>query len=213
MNDEVKALSHDLTADVSAQRIAHTYAEALLNAAEKHGAADEVVEELTSVVRDLFASDPQFEAFLSATAVNREQKEATLHKLFEGRANETLVNFLYVLNRHDRLGLLRSISASAREIRDRRANRRPVQVVSAVPLGDDQRERLIQELRTSFQFEPVIEARVDPELLGGLVVRVGDWLYDASVRTSLDSLRNQLIERSGYEIQCRRDRFSSPNGN
>src|SRR5262249_38346884 len=73
---ELKAL----TADVGAQRIAHTYAEALLNAAGKHDRANEVVEELDSLVSDLFAAEPQFEAFLAATAVNREQKEATLRK-------------------------------------------------------------------------------------------------------------------------------------
>ena len=50
---------------------------------------------------------------------------------------------------------------------------------------------------------------VDPDLLGGMVVWVGDWLYDASVRSRLESIRNQLIERSSHEIQSGRDRFSS----
>ena len=52
-------------------------------------------------------------------------------------------------------------------------------------------------------------ASVEPELLGGLVVQVDDWVYDASVRTRLDILRKQLVERSSHAIQSGRDRFSS----
>jgi F-type H+-transporting ATPase subunit delta len=48
---------------------------------------------------------------------------------------------------------------------------------------------------------------VDPSLLGGLVVRTGDYVYDASVRTRLETIRKQLIERSSHEIQTGRDRF------
>ena len=57
--------------------------------------------------------------------------------------------------------------------------------------------------------EPVLHTRVDPDLLGGLVVRVGDWLYDASVRTRLADIRDQVIQRSSHEIQSGRDRFRS----
>ena len=68
------------------------------------------------------------------------------------------------------------------------------------------------QLRDLWQREPILESAVDPDLLGGLVVQVGDWLYDASVRTQLETLRNQLITRSSHEIQSGRDRFSSPVG-
>lgn len=213
MNEDGERKPSEITADVGAQRIARTYAEALVNAAEKHSSTNQVAEELDSLVNDLFAVEPQFEAFLAATAVSREQKEATLRKLFEGRASETFTNFLYVVNRHERLGLLRLIRIAAREILDERANRRPVQVMTAVPLPADQRDRLTRQLRDAFHFEPLLDARVDPNLIGGLVVRIGDWVYDSSIRTRLETLRDQLIERSSYEIQSGRDRFSSANGN
>jgi F-type H+-transporting ATPase subunit delta len=118
-----------------------------------------------------------------------------------------------VLNQHERLNLLRPILAAAKELRDQRAKRIRVQVRSAVPLADDQADRLRQQLRESLRLDPVLRTEVDPELLGGVVVRVGDWLYDASVRARLDSIRNQLIERSSHEIQSGRDRFSVASGN
>jgi F-type H+-transporting ATPase subunit delta len=196
------------TADVGAQRIARVYAEALLNAAEKQGRPDAVLEELESLVRDVFRADPGFETFLSSGAIGRDQKAQVIQKVFGGRADEVFTNFLLVLNRHDRLDLLRPILAAARELRDQRAGRLRVHVRTAVPLDDGQGERLRQELRAAFHLEPLLETRVDPELLGGLVVRVGDWLYDASVRTQIETIKNQLIARGSHEIQSRRNRFS-----
>jgi F-type H+-transporting ATPase subunit delta len=202
-----------VTADVGAQRVAHVYAEALLNAAEKKGQADSVQEQLDSLVRDLFAKEPQFEAFLSSASVGRDQKTKVIRDVFEKRASDVFFNFLMVLNQHDRLELLRPILAAAREISNQRARRIRVQVRTAVPLADDQQQRLHDLLSQTFRLEPVLEARVDPDLLGGMVLRVGDWLYDASVRTQLENIRNQLMSRSSYEIQSGRNRFSLASGN
>lgn len=199
--------------DVSEQRVAKVYAEALLNAAHKRQQAKEALEELESLVQDVFKSDPQFEAFLSSGSIGRDRKAAIIRSAFQGRASEAFVNFLLVLNDHERLSLIRPILAEATEIYNDRAGQMRVQVRSAVPLAEDQVERLKEELRASFQREPVLEMRIDPELIGGLVVQVEDWVIDASVRTRLDTIRNQLIARSSYEIQSRRDRFSSPDGN
>ncbi len=84
-----------------------------------------------------------------------------------------------------------------------------VQVRSAVPLADDQRDKLRAELKAKFGRDPVLEARVDPDLLGGLTVQVGDVLYDASIRTRLERIRTHLIESSSHAIQSQRDRFRS----
>ena len=200
-------------ADVSAQRVARVYAEALLNAADKQGQSDDVVESLDSLIRDLFQAEPQLEAFLTSSAVGRERKAQVIDKVFENRAAAVFVDFLKVLNRHERLNLLRPILAAAKELRDERAKRIRVQVRSAVPLANDQENRLRQQLREALKLDPVLQMAVDPELLGGVVVRVGDWLYDASVRARLESIRNQLIARSSHEIQSGRDRFSIANGN
>jgi F-type H+-transporting ATPase subunit delta len=206
--NENKDQDFEPIADVSAQRIARVYAEALLNAAEKKGQSEHVLESLDSLTRDLFPAEPQLEAFLSSSAVGRERKAEVIDKVFEGKASHEFVDFLKVLNQHERLDLLRPITMAAKELRDERAKRVRVQVRSAVPLADAQTNRLREQLRENLKLEPVLQTEVDPDLLGGVVVRVGDWLYDASVRARLDSIRNQLIERSSHEIQSGRDRFS-----
>ena len=128
---------------------------------------------------------------------------------FAGRASDLLTDFLLVLNAHDRLDVLRGLARVYNQLFDRGQNRMQVQVRSAVPLADDQRERIAGELRVAFGKDPVLHARVEPALLGGLVVQVDDWVYDASVRTRLEMIRKQLVERSSHAIQSGRDRFSS----
>jgi F-type H+-transporting ATPase subunit delta len=184
--------------DPGDRRLAKVYAEALLDAAAKRNQMAEALAELDSLIDDVFGSQPEFEALLASGAVSRHHKAEVLHRAFDGRAGETFLNFLFVLNDHGRLGLLRGIRQEARALYDERMGRVPVVVRSAVPLQDDQRERLLQELRQTFGKEPILQAKVDPSLLGGLVVQVGDWLYDASVRTRLDNIRKYLIERGSH---------------
>src|SRR5262249_15040634 len=147
------AVKHETVFDVGTQRVARVYAEALLRAAEKHNRASELLQELDSLVREVFSREPQFEAFLSSGAVGRGRKAEAIRSVFENRASELFVNYLLVLNDHERLDLLRPIAAAYRELDDERAGRIRVQVRSAVPLPDDQRERLQRELRDTFHKE------------------------------------------------------------
>ena len=198
---------HETVLDDATRHVARVYAEALLNAAAKNGRDADVLQELEALAGEVFARDPDFEAFLASAAIDRNRKAAVLRGAFEGRADELFVNFLLVLNEHDRLGALRAVAAVYRELYDERSGRMKVSVASAVPLTDEQQERLRRQLREQFQREPVLHTRVDPDLLGGLVVQVGDWVWDASVRTRLDEIRDQVIERSTHAIQSGRNRF------
>jgi F-type H+-transporting ATPase subunit delta len=197
----------DTVLDDRTRRVAGVYAEALLRAADKENQAGEVLEELETLAGQVFARDPELETFLASAAVGRERKAEAIRKAFAGRASDVLTRFLFVLNDHDRLDVLRAVVQAYRELYDRKAKRIRVRVESAVPLAEDQQERLRQELRTATRLEPILETHLDPDLLGGLVVRLADWVYDASVRTRIDDLRKQLIEKSSHEIKSGRDRF------
>lgn len=200
------------TADVTAQRVARVYAEALLNAAQKHDQAENVLDEYRSLIDEVFAANPQVETLLSSAALGRTKRKGTLESVFEKRASPVFFNFLLVLNDHERLELLRPILVALQELYDERARRIRVHVHSAVPLPDDQQTRLAENVREAFGLEPILEAQIDPELLGGLKVRVGDWQFDGSLRTQLDTIRSEILERSSHEIQSRRDRFSTADG-
>jgi F-type H+-transporting ATPase subunit delta len=194
--------------DVQSQQVARVYAEALYNAAAKQGKVEAILSQFDSLVAGLFTGDAMRERFLGSGAVRRDVKRDVIDRAFGGNADPLLVDFLQVLNLHDRLDLLRAITRSFRELHDERMRRVRVIVKSAASLSNEQQERLKRELRENFKLEPILDIRVDPELLGGMVVQVGDWLYDGSVRTRLERLRNQLMAGSNY-VQDRRDQFST----
>lgn len=189
--------------------LARTYAQALLNAAEKADAAQAVHEELDSLLGDLFARQPRLEAILTTPTIKRAAKGPLIRKALGQQASPMVMDFLLVLNKHDRLALIRPVVQAYRDLSDSRAKRVRVLVRSAVALSGEQQETLKATLRASTQREPVLDLRVDPELLGGMVVQIGDSVYDGTVRTRIETLRNQLLARSSYEIQTGRDRFSS----
>ena len=191
-----------------AGRLARTYADALLAAAEKQDAAEAVAEQFASLLDEVFPAVAGLETLLSSPAVNRKRKDAVLAELFEGRATPLFVDFLRLLNRKDRLGLLRLVGIAYRTLRDNQANRLSVVVETAVPLDADQQQALVTTLAETTGKNPVLLVREKPELIGGLVVRVGDKVYDSSVRSKLRAVRNKLLARGAHEIQGRRDRFS-----
>jgi F-type H+-transporting ATPase subunit delta len=195
--------------DVGAQGVARVYAEALYRAAEKKDQVDVVLGELEGLIQQSFATSPEIEAFLASGIIGRGRKAEVFRSTFEGRVSETFFHFLMVLNDHERLALLRSIHAAYQVIRDERARRILVRVRTAVPLADDQRSRLAQQVREALHLEPAVEEQVEPDLLGGMIVRVADWVFDGSVRTRLARIQDEIIARSTHEIQSGRDRFSS----
>lgn len=196
-------------ANVAAQRIARVYAEALANAAAPSGKEGEVLGELATLVREVFVQQPMVDLFLSSSSINRSNKDAVIDKAFGKRASDTFTNFLHVLNHHGRLDLLPDILIAMEQLRDRKLKRVRVLVRSATPLDETFQRRVGEQVRAALGLEPVVETTVEPELLGGMIIRVGDWVFDGSVRTKVQNLRNLLVESSHHEIQSGRDRFSS----
>jgi F-type H+-transporting ATPase subunit delta len=194
--------------DDEAPEVTRSYAEALLGAAEKEGQVEAVLDELDELVRDVLRAHPQFAALLASPALAATGKDRIVVETLEGRALPVVVRFLRVLNRHGRLGSLTAIVRAARATWDRRQNRRPVTVRSAVPLDEGQRAALHDRLGRLLGATPVMNVVVAPELIGGLVIQVGDHVYDASVRNRLAQLRDRLIASRLQEIRSHRDQFS-----
>jgi len=197
--------------DPRAESIARVYADAFLNAAATENVAD-ALEEFASFADDVLERNPDFEAVLLSGMVGRDEKVALINKVIGPYGSPLFTNFLRVLARHDRLELLPLILRESQRLQELRMGRRRVQLRAARPLGPAELEQIRTQLAASLPFEPVLEVQEDSKLLGGLVIRVGDTVYDSSLRTRLKQLRSRLRERSLHEIQSGRDRFSHPEG-
>ena len=181
-----------------------------ISAAEKEGAVEEVLDELTQLERDVLKPNPRFAQILASTRVSTAAKDRILLDLLRNRCSSLLLRFLRVLNRHERLGYLVTVAQHARAIWDQRHRRVP----GAGHLGRAPgRGAVAIPPRRSARMTgatPILAVSTDPTLIAGLVVQVGDIRYDASAKSRLAQLRQRLIEGKTHEIQSRRDQFSYP---
>lgn len=211
MSESTRAKS-SLAVDVNAKRVGQVYAKALVAAAETAGQTETVLDELASFVTDVLGANPKLDEVLSSALVTEEDKVALLDKALSGKTTETFLNFLKVAAAHGRLQYLRAVHVAAQEIYNELRGRVLVEVTSATELDAQATERLREALSRALGKEPQLENHVDPELIGGVVLRVGDTVYDGSVSTRLEQVRRQMIDRSVHEIQSRRDRFRTTAG-
>src|SRR5438309_6586041 len=180
----------------SERRVAKVYADALLAVADQRGQAEEIARELRAIVAEVYSKSPEVEASLSSPVVKRSAKLPVLEHAFKNNVSDLLFDFLVVLNGKDRLGLVRHVAAAYRDQLDEQAKRVRVAVRSAVPLTDAQTEQLKQTITQATGLEPIIQPKVDESLLGGMIVQVGDRVFDSSVRYQIENIRNQLLARS-----------------
>jgi len=201
-----------LDADVGRERIADVYAEALLRASEKAGRSEAVLVDFDAVLSEVLDAHPRLEEVLASPLVPHEEKEGILERILGGRVERLLLNFLKVVSRRGRLDCLRAIHRQARLQYDRLRGRVHVELTTATELDAQKAGQLAQRLGDALGAEPIVSRQVDPGLIGGAVVRVGDTVYDGSLASQLQLVRQQMIDRSVHEIQSRRDRFRDPAG-
>ena len=210
-NEEIQTRIRSVMEDPGAQAVARVYADAFLEAAAAVGIED-ALQEFASFLDDLLAAHPEFEQLLVAGIVGRGDKIGLIDRVVGPHGSELFTNFLRVLARHDRLSLLPTILEESQIKYELRSGRRRVQVRSAIPLSGQVLEQIRQRMSERFSFDPIFDARDDPSLLGGLVIQVGDTVYDSSLKTRMKQLRDRFSQRSLHEIQSGRNRFSYPDG-
>ncbi|MGQ9769904.1 MAG: ATP synthase F1 subunit delta [Thermogutta sp.] len=203
----------EFTGDVTVERIAAVYAESFLNAAEKNTDPAAAVAELDWIVEDVLKPYPKFADILGSNIISHEEKVGIIERVFKGRVSALVLNFLKVLARRGRLDIFLPIVRAIHEEMDRRNGIIPVRVVTAAPLDESLSQQLEGRLRDLVKGQPRISHRIDPRVIGGIVIEIGDKVIDASVSGQLERLRKQIIDRSAHEIQSRRDRFRNSTRN
>ena len=193
--------------DTDQQHVGGVYAKAVLGAAVKLGLARQILEEMDSFVVDVLDRLPMLEATLASPRVPLEAKYRLLDKALGARMSPMLLNAMKVIGRHRRFDCLRAIRRALHEQYDKLLVRVEVQVRSAQPLPEALRVAVVARMETMLGAEVRLIESVDPNLIGGLVVRVGDRVYDASVANWLVRLRKEAIEKTAQTIKEALERF------
>jgi F-type H+-transporting ATPase subunit delta len=193
--------------DPGQEHLGEVYAKALLGATEKTGTSDAVVAEFESLVEDVLNKLPALRETLFSLRVSHDDKLALLDKAFRGRMSEQLLNFLKVLSRHHRLSSIGPILNAAKKRLNQLRGRVEVFVTTAAPISNQLLETIDAKLVAMLGKQVIINTSVAPDLLGGLVVRVGDTVYDSSLATQLQKMRTVALEHTEQKIRQSLGRF------
>lgn len=172
--------------------LARRYAKALFGLATDKKVVDKVGTDLRAL-RQAFTASPELGTVLGSTSHPRAQRKAIVDAILQRiGAHELVKTFSYLLLDKERLTALPDISREIDAMLEAKAGRVQAEVTSAVALTPAQLTSITSMLEKLSGKKVVVEKKQDPALLGGVVAKVGDVVYDGSLRTQLRALRDQL---------------------
>jgi len=169
------------------------YAKALFEAAEDSGRVDAVQRDLGEFA-DAVEASPELSAFLANPQVDPAAKVGVLGELSEG-SDELVHNFLRLIASKGRAGQIPGIRDEFQALVDRAQGRVAVELTTAFELSDDEAAAIVAQIEQSSGRKVEATRKVDPELVGGMILQAGSLRVDASVRGRLERLRHELATR------------------
>lgn len=173
------------------EEIAVVYARSLFEAALEHDRLDEVREQLGQFA-DALDGDRQLQVFFFSPYFSTQEKQDGLHRAVEG-AEPLFLNFLELLLENHRMPAIFRVRRNYDQLWERHNRLLPVEVTSAVELDESTVRQIGDRIAEQTGRRIELSAQVEPDILGGIVVRVGNQVLDASIRNRLESLRKQVV--------------------
>ena len=178
--------------------VAKVYARSLFELARELG-GDAGVASMGAELREvaeLTRADRRLAELFRSPIVDPARRAESLRRMFAGKVTDTLLNFLLVLNRKGRLSGLSAIEDAYDAMEQDAFGRVEVDVFTATgALDEATRGSLAGDLRRSLGREPVMHFHADPDMIGGLKLRIGDRLIDGSIAAQLRRIRSTLLDR------------------
>lgn len=177
----------------SRSEIAERYASAFFELARDEGKLGEAEADLDALAA-AYGESEDLRRLIQSPAFNADAKAAGMKALLDGKADVLTTNFIRLVASKGRLSLLLSMIRRFKEIAAEARGEVAAEVVSAHPLSDDQITDLKAQIRASIGKDVTLQTRTDPDLLGGLIVKIGSRMIDSSLKTKLARLRARLKE-------------------
>jgi F-type H+-transporting ATPase subunit delta len=174
------------------EELAQVYARSLFEVAREHGKLDELRAQLIQFA-DALDAQRELALFFFSPYFSTEEKQRALERAVEG-ADEILLNFLKVLIENHRMPVIFRIRQEYQRLWDEENRTLPVEVTSAIALDQATTENLATMIGERAKRKVTLATRVDPDILGGIIVRVGNSILDASIRNRLEQLRRHVAQ-------------------
>ena len=172
------------------EEIAEVYARSLFEVAKEQDVLDEVREQLDAFARAL-EENRELAVFFFSPYFSTEEKKEGLERTVKD-ADETFMNFLEALLERHRMPVIYRIRERFEAMWEEVNKLLPVQVTSAVELDESTVNSIGERIGEQTGMEIELSSQVDPDIVGGVVLRVGNFVLDASIRNRLDQLRKQV---------------------
>ena len=187
------------TIDERQLAVARVYAQALLGLAKSSGEVDQIRVELVQL-GELMDEAPELEEYLKSPLVKEESRREAVESLFRGRLSDLLVDTLQVMNRKGRLELIHALVEAYRQEYEELMGQVDVRVTTAIPLTDAVRQRLRMTTSKLTGKDAQLVEKVDPSILGGMILQIGDGKMDTSIARKIRKLADEMVERASREL-------------
>jgi F-type H+-transporting ATPase subunit delta len=174
------------------EELAQVYGRSLFQVALEHGRLDELREQLGQFA-DALDQRRELAVFFFSPYFSSQEKRDALDTLLDG-ADEIFINFLALLIENHRMPVIFRIRHEYERLWDEENRTLPVQITSAIALDDATTESLGRTIGERAGRKVTLAARVDPDILGGIIIRVGNSILDASIRNRLEQLRRHVAQ-------------------
>lgn len=178
---------------MSQRTVTRRYATALYEEADRVGALEAVDDDVLMLRRSI-ESNRDLSRFFESPVIPQEKKDTILQELLGDRVETLTVQFLRLLVRKDREALTKEILDEYQSLRDEQRGIVDATVTVARSLADEDRDALVEALEEKTGKEVRLHLDENPDLIGGVVIRIGDRVFDGSVRNQLNVLRDRLRE-------------------
>lgn len=176
-----------------AKSVEGVYSEALFALAQEKGILAPMLEE-AKALEEILKEHKELIAFVAHPRITREEKQDSLNAVFQGRLSEELLNLMRLLVDKERAGRLPDILEDFEEKARETLRIGLVRVRSAVALSEEQKKALEKKILATTSFRSLeMECSVDPKLIGGMIVSIGDRVVDNTLATKLHSLERELL--------------------
>ncbi|WP_142413237.1 F0F1 ATP synthase subunit delta [Hathewaya massiliensis] len=168
------------------------YALALYKVAEEKGKVEEYLQDLKEIVK-MIKSDENFIKVIKHPQINTARKREIFTLAFKDKIDDELLSFLIILINKGRILYLEEKLKEMEKIHLERQNKLLAEIITAVPLIEEERESLRTKLQNKYDKEIILDEKVDELVIGGVYVRVGDDVIDGTIRSKLNEIKKSML--------------------
>ena len=169
---------------------AKRYSDALLELSQD---SDKIRKGLEEIV-DTLSSSQDLKDFMSNPVISIEDKKSVIEKIFAGKIDKTLLNFLKLLVDKDRFNLIDEILESYSKDVDKQKNIQKVSVISAIELDEELKSKLINKLAQKLNKNIELETQLDKDIIAGLVIKTEDNVIDMSLKHKFEEMKKEIAK-------------------